>query len=73
MIRELYTNLYAGLTAREQRAIRWSAAATAAALWLATAWADPRFLVIVPLAAGAFWVYHRRYRDEDPQDDLDLL
>jgi len=73
MIRELYTNLYAGLTAREQRAIRWSAAATAAALWLATAWADPRFLVIVPLAAGAFWVYHRRYRDEDPEDDLDLL
>ena len=30
MIRDLYTSL----TAREQRAIRWSAAATAAALWL---------------------------------------
>ncbi|HKG42657.1 MAG TPA: hypothetical protein VKB10_00260 [Gaiellaceae bacterium] len=60
MIRELNTNLYAGLTAREQRAIRWRAAATAAALWLARAWADPRFLVIVPLAAGPFWVYHRR-------------
>ena len=37
MFRDLYTNL----SAREQRAFKWSAAATAAALWLSTAWADP--------------------------------
>jgi hypothetical protein len=74
MIRELYTNLYSGLTASEQRAIRWSAAATAVALWLSTAWADPRFLVVIPVAAGAFWVYHRRHHDDEPcDDDLDLL
>ena len=45
MFRDLYTNL----TAREQRALRWSAAATAAALWLATAWTDPWLLLAVPL------------------------
>ncbi|MFL5922892.1 MAG: hypothetical protein ACJ76O_02215 [Gaiellaceae bacterium] len=66
--------MYESLTAREQRAIRWSAAATAAALWLATAWADPRFLLAIPLVAGGFWLYHRRYHDAEPdEDDLDLL
>jgi hypothetical protein len=69
----IFRDLYTSLTAREQRAIRWSAAATAVALWLSTAWADPRFLVIVPLAAGGFWVYHRRHHEDDPEDDLDLL
>lgn len=69
----IFRDLYTSLTAREQRAIRWSAAATAVALWLSTAWADPRFLVVVPLAAGSFWVYHRRHRDDEPEDDLDLL
>ena len=68
MIRDLYTNL----TAREQRAIRWSAAATAVALWLSTAWADPRFLLAIPLLAGGFWIYHRRHRDETPDDDPDF-
>ena len=68
----IFRDLYTSLTAREQRAIRWSAAATAVALWLSTAWADPRFLVIVPLAAGGFWVYHRRHHDDDAEDDLDL-
>ena len=70
----IFRDLYESLTASEQRAIRWSAAATAVALWLSTAWADPRFLLIIPLAAGGFWVYHRRYRDAEPDDDdLDLL
>ena len=70
----IFRDLYTSLTAREQRAIRWSAAATAAALWLSTAWADPRFLLVIPLAAGGFWVYHRRYRDAEPEDDdIDLL
>jgi hypothetical protein len=67
-------DLYESLTAREQRALRWSAAATAVALWLSTAWADPRFLLGIPLAAGGFWFYRRRYRDAAPEeDDLDLL
>lgn len=70
----IFRDLYESLTAREQRAIRWSAAATAVALWLSTAWAEPRFLLVVPLAAGGFWVFHRRYRDAEPDDDdLDLL
>jgi hypothetical protein len=69
-----FKDLYTSLTAREQRALRWSAAATAVALWLSTAWADPRFLLAVPLAAGGFWVYHRRYGDAElDDDDLDLL
>jgi hypothetical protein len=70
MIRDLYTSL----TAREQRAMRWSAAATAVALWLSTAWADPRFLLSIPVAVGGFWAYHRWWRPDDgAEDDLDLL
>jgi hypothetical protein len=51
MIRDLYTSL----TAREQRAVRWSA----------------RFLLIVPLAGAGFWFYRRRYRDEPAENDPD--
>jgi hypothetical protein len=60
-------DLYSSLTAREQRAIRWSAAASAAALWLATAWADPWFLVVAPLVAGGYFVWLRRNRRRGPQ------
>jgi uncharacterized membrane protein len=67
MIRDLYTSL----TAREQRAIRWSAAATAAALWLSTAWADPRFLLVIPFAAGGLWLYRRRHQDDSAANDPD--
>ena len=68
-----FRDLYESLTAREQRALRWSAAATAVALWLSTAWADPRFLIVVPLAAGGFWFYRRRYAGTEPDDDdIDL-
>jgi len=69
MLRDIYSNL----TAREQRALRWSAAATAVALWLSTAWADPWFLLAVPLFAAAFLVYRHRHRDDPDEDDLDLL
>jgi hypothetical protein len=69
MIRDVYT----GLTSREQHAIQWSGVAVAVVLWLSVAWADPRFLLIIPLAAAGFWVYHRRHRADDPDDDLDLL
>jgi hypothetical protein len=70
MFRDLYTNL----SAREQRAFKWSAAATAAALWLSTAWTDPWLLLAVPLAAAGFFVYRARYRNvPDEDDDLDLF
>jgi hypothetical protein len=69
----MFNDLYSNLTAREQRALRWSAAATAAALWLSTAWTDPWLLLAVPLAAGGFFVYRARYRDAPDEDDLDLL
>jgi hypothetical protein len=70
----MFSDLYSNLTAREQRALRWSAAATAAALWLSTAWADPWLLLAVPLAVGGFFAYRARYRNEEPDDDdLDLL
>ena len=67
MIHAVYTRR----TARVQRAIRCRAAASGAALWLATAWADPRFLLIVPLAGAGFWFYRRHYRDEPAADDPD--
>ena len=67
MIHDLYTSL----TAREQRAIRLSAGAEGGARLLATAWADPRFLLIVPLAGAGFWFYRRHYRDEPAADDPD--
>jgi hypothetical protein len=69
----MFRDLYSNMTAREQRALRWSAAATAVALWLSTAWADPWLLLAVPLSAGAFLVYRHRHQDDDPDDDdLDL-
>ena len=61
MIRELFD----GLTAREQRVLRWSAAAAAAALWLSVAWADPWVLLFVPLVGVAtYWVVRRMRREE---------
>jgi hypothetical protein len=69
MFRDLYTNL----SAREQRAFKWSAAATAAALWLSTAWTDPWLLLAVPLSAAGFFVYRARYKNvPDEDEDLDL-
>jgi fatty acid desaturase len=69
----MFRDLYSNLTAREQRAFRWSAAATVAALWLSTAWTDPWLLLAVPLSAGAFFFYRARHRDEPDEDDLDLF
>lgn len=62
-------DLYSSLTAREQRALRWSAAAMAAALWLSTAWADPWVLVTVPLIGVAYVAYAARSRRRE--DDVD--
>jgi hypothetical protein len=66
-------DLYSSLTAREQRALRWSAVATAAALWLTMAWADPWLLLAVPLIVGAFFGYRAWRRDEPDENDLDFL
>jgi hypothetical protein len=68
----MFRDLYSNLTAREQRALRWSAAATAAVLWLPTAWADPWLLLAVPLVAAGFLVYRVKYRNEPEDDDFDL-
>lgn len=65
MIRDLYSSL----TAREQRAIRWSGAGTAVALWLSAAWADPWLLVAVPLIAGGAFAWLKRDRRRGPQPD----
>ena len=67
MIRDLYSSL----TAREQRAMRWSAAAAAAALWLSTAWADPWILLSLPvIAAGSVaWLRFRRRHPGAAADD----
>jgi hypothetical protein len=65
----MINDLYSSLTAREQRALRWSAAATAVALWLATAWADPRVLVTVPLIGAAYAAYVARTRRRDAGGD----
>jgi hypothetical protein len=70
MIRDLYSSLTAG----EQRAFRWSAAIMLGALWLSAAWADPWFLLTVPMTGGAFLAYRARHREDAPaEDDLDLL
>jgi hypothetical protein len=70
----MINDLYSSLTSREQRALRWSAAATAVALWLATAWADPWILLLVPLVAGVYAAYvARSRRREDADDDSDWL
>jgi Flp pilus assembly protein TadB len=69
----MINDLYSSLTSREQRALRWSATATAVALWLATAWADPWVLVTVPLIGAAYVVYaaRSRRREDDVDDDSD--
>jgi hypothetical protein len=61
----------------ELRILRWSLAATAAALWLAIAWRDAWLLVLVPLVAAcsAAWLARRRRTStsEDAADDVGLL
>jgi len=65
----MISDLYTSLTAREQRAFRWSAAAAAVALWLSMAWMDPMILLTVPLIGGAFYIYRIRHRGDEPEDD----
>jgi hypothetical protein len=69
----MINNFYSSLTSREQRAFRWSAAASAVALWLATAWADPWMLLLVPLIAATYAAYaaRSRRRPDDVDDDSD--
>jgi hypothetical protein len=57
------------------RAVRWAVFAVVPFLWIGLAWADPRFLVAVPLACFAIAASHG-FRPIDippPDDDTDLL
>lgn len=62
-------DLYSSLTAREQQAVRWSAGVMAGVLWLSTAWADPWFLLALPLIAGGYFVWLKRSRRRGPRPD----
>lgn len=57
------------------RAVRWAVFAVVPFLWIGLAWADPRFLVTVPLACFGIAASHR-FQPIDippPDDDTDLL
>ena len=57
------------------RAVRWATFAVTPFLWIGLAWADPRFLVVVPLACFGIAAAHR-FQPIDippPDDDTDLL
>lgn len=58
----------------QDRLVRWGAYASAAVVWFALAWADPRLLLGLPLLALGIWIA-RRVRGEqvEDDDDLDLL
>ena len=62
---------------RNDRAVRWSAYASVAIVWLAVAWAAPTLLVLLPLVAGGTYLFRRRRAADgsagDPDDDLNLL
>jgi hypothetical protein len=68
-IRELYESL----RPKEERMLRWSAAAAAAALWFSIAWRDAWVLLLVPMISGWFVFLVRRNRKLDPfgHDDAD--
>ncbi|HEY8842863.1 MAG TPA: hypothetical protein VIM23_03065 [Gaiellaceae bacterium] len=57
------------------RAVRWATFAVVPFLWIGLAWADPRFLVAVPLGCVAIAASHRFQPIEIPpkDDDTDLL
>jgi hypothetical protein len=75
MIRELYESL----RPKEERMLRWSAAAMAAALWFSLAWRDAWVLLLVPMIGGWFVFLVRRNRrvdpmgHDEPDDDADLF
>lgn len=64
------------LRPRELRMLRWSAAASAAALWFSLAWRNPLVLLAVPVVGVGFaaFVYRSRQGGVGPEDDdADLL
>ena len=71
--------LYGSLRPKEERMLRWSAAAAAAALWFSIAWRDAWVLLLVPMIAGWFVFLVRRSRrndpfgDNEPEDDPDFF
>src|SRR5919199_5510449 len=75
MIRELYESL----RPREERMLRWSAAAAAAAVWFSIAWRDAWVLLLVPMIGCwfVFLVYRNRRVDQighrESDDDSDFF
>ncbi|MDQ5822395.1 MAG: hypothetical protein M3540_13235 [Actinomycetota bacterium] len=58
----------------EDRSVRWGTFAALPFLWLALAWADTRFLVIVPIVCVAIAAAHRFEPIDIPaRDDEDWL
>jgi hypothetical protein len=66
-------DLYSSLTAREQRAIRWSGGAPPAAPRGSTAGGPPTLLLTRPLIGGGYFVWLKQSRRRGPQepDDAD--
>ena len=70
---------YESLRPKEERMLRWSAAAAAAALWFSIAWRDAWVLLLVPMIAAWFVFLVRRNRkldpfgDNEPEDDPDFF
>lgn len=57
------------------RAVRWATFAVLPFLWIGLAWAEPRFLAVIPIACIAIAASHR-FQPIDippPDDDTDLL
>jgi hypothetical protein len=62
---------------QQDRLVRWGTYATAVLCWFALAWAEPRFLVALPIVFACVW-WLRRQRErhgwfEEREEDLDLL
>ncbi|MDQ2983303.1 MAG: hypothetical protein M3R70_05185 [Actinomycetota bacterium] len=64
-------NFVLTLSPRETRMLRWSAAASVAALWFAFAWRDLWVLLLVPMIAGwfLFLVFRGRRDSGHPLED----
>ena len=57
------------------RAVRWASFGALPFLWISLAWAEPRLLIVVPVACIAIAATHG-FRPIDippPDDDTDLL
>lgn len=51
---------------------RWAAIASLPSLWLAIAWVDARFLLVIPAAAVFVYVWFRYHPPREDPDDFVL-